>query len=345
MTRGTFLKFIYVASSNRKRLIGVNLLLIIPLVVFVYTLIQLIPYLIGYINSFTLSIQEVNPKYGKLAVVLVSEGGDENGLNDRVYVFRKEDFSGVRREILRAGGIENVSIIESTALGFSTVPLFRETMTVHDGAGQPLVTLRVQSMEEGTVEILFVRGTGRKGGNILLYTILFGSSFILMAGSLGGVSDYTQRIVFHETKNFSYFLRAIERYFIRSLAVSSFFLLVIGAIAINIYFYIFVISSDFSVFVAALNVWMFILFLFIFFWVFPLLILNGDEPVWRVMKKSLFVSFDNFNFTLDALLFLLLMGVSSCLTVSVVPGFAGMSFFMNSALKDITYRYRSDDSD
>jgi uncharacterized membrane protein YesL len=121
--------------------------------------------------------------------------------------------------------------------------------------------------------------------------------------------------------------------------VAFFFFVVTGAIAVNIYFYIFIISSDISVFIAALNFWMLVFFVFILFWVYPLLVLNRDESVWRVMKKSLFISFDNFTFTLRSLLYLLALLLVSCATAFIYPGFAGMLSFLNSTLKEISHRY------
>jgi uncharacterized membrane protein YesL len=164
----------------------------------------------------------------------------------------------------------------------------------------------------------------------------------MLTGSLGGVSDYTQRVVFHEMKSFGYLVKAIRRFFWRSLLMSVFFTVVVGAIGTNIYFYI--VGNDMSVFIAAINCWMLLFFIFILYWVYPLLILNRDESIWRVIKKSLFVSFDNFEFTIDCLVFLSLMLIFSCATLFIVPGIAGGFSFMNSALKDVSYRYSQTDT-
>jgi len=341
MTKNTFIKFIFLSHSNIKRFILINLILLVPLCVFFYTLFQLVPLAVRYIDSFNISVQEMSADYGKLAVVVISE----KNKNESVYVIKRKDFNSLRKYVFLSTSDENAEhILRERALGYSDIPFYGKSLAINDKKGDRLVTLFIQGGRENTIEILFLNEKKNiSKQRAFLYEVLLVMSFVLISGSLGGISDFTQRVVFHETKNFAYLCQAIETYFFRSLFVSVFFTIVIGAIATNIYFYIFIINNELSVFIAALNFWMLVFFIFILFWVYPLLILNRDESIWKVMKKSLFVSFDNFKFTLDSLLLLFLMIIFSCITFFTIPGFAGIFSFMNSALKEISYRYSRPD--
>jgi len=338
MTKGSFLKFLLLSQSNLKRLVLVNLLLLLPLAGLVYSLNRLVPRVIGFLDSFNVSIGWVREGYDRLAVAVVT------GEEDWVYVFQREDFTRLRRYLFYPDP-KNRSILRSEALGSGVIRLYGQPQTIPGKDGAPLITCTLEGAKENVIQVLFFkRGTVTESSHLAGYITLFAGSFLLFFGSLGGVSDYTQRVVFHEMKSFSYLFRSIKRFFWRSIQVSLFFAIVVGAIGTNIYFYIFIISGDLSVFIAALNFWMLIFFFFILFWVFPLLILNRDESVWRVMKKSLFVSLDNFEFTMDCLIFSALMFVLSCITLFTMPGIAGVFSFKNSALKDISHRYTRDDT-
>jgi uncharacterized membrane protein YesL len=338
MTKSTFLKFLILSRSNVKRYLIVNIILLIPLLGFIYGLIRVVPYGIGYLDSFNISIVDVKAPYDKLAIAVVS------GEDGRVYVFKRQDFNRARRYLFSYRG-NSISALEKIAVGYSNLPIFGESLTVRGKDGEPLMTLLVEGTKEDVIQIFFFNSEkSRDNSGLYLNGVMLFSSFIVLFGSLGGVSDFTQRVVFHETRDFGYLFRSIRRYFLRSLSASLFFTVVIGAIATNIYFYIFVISNDLSVFIAALNFWMLVFFIFILFWVYPFIILNRDESIWKVMKKSLFVSFDNFEFTLNSLLLLFLMLAFSCVTLFIFPGFAGAFSFMNSALKDISHRYTKPDT-
>ncbi len=333
MTKSTYLKFLILSRSNVKRFLIVNLILLIPLLGFIYGLVRIVPYGIGYLDSFNISVVQVHVPYDKLAIAVVS------GEDGRVYVFKRQDFNIARRYLFSYRD-DSISTLEKIAIGYSDLPNFGESLTVRGTNEEPLLTLLVEGTKENVIQILFFNSEKTlDNSRLYLYGVMLFFSFIFLFGSLGGVSDFTQRVVFHETRDFGYLFRSIRRYFWRSLSVSLFFSVVIGAIATNIYFYIFIISNDISVFIAALNFWMLVFFIFILFWVYPFIILNRDESIWKVMKKSLFVSFDNFEFTLDSLLFLFIMFIFSCATLFILPGFAGIFSFMNSALKDISYRY------
>ncbi len=347
MTKATFFKFIFLSQSNMRRFLIVNLLLLVPLGVFLYALVQLVPVAIRYVDSFNARVEQVSPDYEKLAIVILSGSATDGEQKEgRVYVLDRRDFNALRKHIFLSGNdARSAAVLEERSLGSSPIPFFTPTLTIHDKSGKSLITLGMENPEEDVLEILFINSRkGPRKVHILLNLLLLGAGFTLTFGSLGGVSDYTQRVVFHEAKELAYFFWSVKKYFIRSCAVALFIAVVIGAIVTNIYFYIFIISNDVSVFIAALNFWMLVFFIFILLWVYPLFILNRDESIWKVMKKSLFVSFDNFEFTFDALVLILLMLLLSCLTLFTVPGFTGIFSFMNSALKDISYRYSRADS-
>jgi hypothetical protein len=338
MTKGAFLKFLFLSQSNIKRFILVNLLLLLPLGSFVYSFYRLVPHAFRLLDSFNVDVMWVREGYDKLAIVIIT---DER---DRMFIFRREDFNSIRRYLFTDDARVDGNL-DRTAIGSSSIPLHDEPHTVMAGDGMPLVTMIIQGTKEDVVQVLFFTKSraGRTMGLAFYLTLCVGS-FVLLFGCLGGVSDYTQRVVFHEMKSLAYLFNSIKRYFWRSLAVSLFFVIVMGAIGANIYFYIFIVSSDLSVFIAALNFWMLVFFIFILFWVFPLLILNREESVWRVMKKSLFVSLDNFDFTMDCLIFSVIMFLFSCVTLFSVPGIAGFYSFVNSALKDVSHRYTRNDT-
>jgi len=338
MNRSAFLKFLLLSQSNIRRFIFLNLMLLIPLSGLVYSLYVLIPQGIRYLDSFNVTVEWLHEGYDKLAITIAT--GDK----DRIYLFTRKDFNRIRRHLFE-GDTQGHSALEEASLGYTKLHFFGEPHTILDKEGKPLARVHVEVVKNNVIQVFFFRrgsAIDRKG--ILFHIILFAASFLLLFGSLGGVSDYTQRVVFHEMKSFGYLLEAIRRFFWRSLLVSAFFTVVVGAIGTNIYFYMFIVNNDLSVFIAAINVWMLVFFIFILHWVYPLLILNRDESIWRVMKKSLFVSFDNFEFTLDCLSFLTLMLIFSCLTLFIVPGIAGSFSFMNSALKDVSSRYNQSDT-
>jgi hypothetical protein len=313
-------------------------MLLIPLSGLVYSLYVLVPQGIGYLDSFNISVEWLHEGYDRMTITIVT------GEKDRIYLQTRRDFNKTRRHLF-IGSEESHRMLEQASLGYANLQFFGEPHIIHDRQGNPLARVNVEVVKDDVIQVLFFRrGSVLGGRDVVLHLVLFAVSFILLFGSLGGVSDYTQRVVFHEMKSFVYLWGAIRRFFWRSLLVSFFFTVVVGAITTNIYFYMFIVNNDLSVFIAAINFWMLIFFIFILYWVYPLLILNRDESIWRVMKKSLFVSFDNFEFTLDCLSFLVLMLLFSSLTLFVIPGIAGSFSFMNSALKDVSYRYTQSDT-
>jgi uncharacterized membrane protein YesL len=337
MTRSTRVKFQILTVNNLKSFILINLMLLPLVLLFLYTLVKLVPVVINYIDTMNVSVEHVNPEYQKLAVVVISpERADRGKRGDFVYIFKRGVFNEVRRYVFLGDNAK----LEKAALGFHAIPFSNEPLVVRDKNGVEIATIRIDSVKEGAVEVLFYNAkSGLDRRSILIDTVLMILCFVALTGTLGGINDYTQRIVFHETKNFRYLFRAIRRHFFRSLSVSLFFMLVIGAIAANVYFYIFVISSDISVFIAAINFWMFLFFLLVLFWVYPLLALSREESIWKVMKKSLFVSFDNFPYTLGALGLLFLLLIGSAFTLFVFPGLSVGIGLVNTALKEVSSRY------
>jgi hypothetical protein len=362
MTRSTLLKFRLITLSNVKSLVLINLLLIVPALLFLYTLVKIVPVVLRYIDTMNVSVLRTSPEYKRLAVVVFSPSVDRASVRDNVrrgtgirwigrsavdrtsrdtsremvYIFERVIFREVRKDIFQG----NHEKLEDRSLGFSEVPLSSDSLVVRDKEGKQVMTLKIESVREGTVEVLFYRDTARISYQwVIIYSALLFFSWVAISGTLGGINDFTQRIIFHETKRLGYLFSAIKRHFARSLSVSLFFCVVMGAVAANIYFYIFIVASDISVFIAAINAWMFLFFLLVLFWVYPLLVLNSEESMWKVMKKSLFVSFDNFVYTLRSLGVLLIMIAASCLTLFVFPGISFCFGFVNTALKEISSRY------
>ncbi len=342
MDRGTFLKFLFLSHSNLKRFLVINLILLIPLGVLVYSFAFLVPVALRSLNSFSITVRDVSQDYTRLAVVLVSNGDGTHS----IYVFDRAQFNSVRRYIFQNPDEKRSrALLRRKAVGYRDVPVYMRSVSLADKSGRHLMDIFFEDSRDNAVEILFVNAQRHfRDNHVVLFAALFVVGFILFSGSLGGVCDYTQRIVFHEIRGLRYLFASFRRYFYRSLFISFFFTIVIGAIVTNIYFYIFIINSDVSVFIAAVNFWMLVFFIFILFWVYPLMILGGEETVWKVMRKSLFISFDNFQYTLDAVVFLFLMTIASGATCSLVPGAAGMFSFLNSALKEISYRYADAES-
>jgi len=334
----------------------INLLFLLPSLLFAYSLVRIVPVMLHYINTLNVSVLHAAPRYDGLAVVVMSPSigrtpgtrgagsaaafrarVNDYGTGGRecVYVFKREDFRRVRKAVFMNDG----DTLAKRALGSADVPLSNEPIVIRDQEGEAVATVRVESVKSGTVELLFYRARRKEPGRPLLYGLLLFSGWVIVSGALGGINDYTQRIVFHEPKNFGYLLYAVKRHFARSLVVSLFFSVTIGAVCANIYFYIFIVASDVSVFIAAINVWMLLFFLLVLFWVYPLLVLGGDESVWKIMKKSLFLSFDNFTFSLRGIGTLLLMVFISFFTLLIFPGISFCFGFVNTALKEVSSRY------
>jgi hypothetical protein len=348
MRKNTLLKYKFFSAGNIKRLILVNLLVFLPLLAFFYSAIKLVPLLIRYIDTLNISVLEADPSYTKLALIVVSKGQGEGFTQfDRVYVFKKSDFNSIRKFVfLSSLDKSSIDVLEEKSLAYSDIREIYNPITLTDPSGRDVVTFKIEDISDGNVEILFFNTKApRKGRPFFINLTLLIVSFFLITGSIGGISDYTQRVVFHEPKRFRYLFRAIKNNFFQSVIISCLIFIVIGAVTANIYFYIFVLSTDISVIIAAINFWMLIFFLFILLWVFPLYVLSNEDTVWRIIKKSLFLSFDNFEFTLAALFYFFVLILSSIFTLFILPGPAGTLSFLNTALKEISSRYRNPEID
>ncbi len=348
MRKNTLLKYRFFSAGNIKRLILVNLLVFLPLLTFFYSAVKLVPLLIRYIDSINISVLEADPSYAKLALIVVSKGQGE-GLTqfDRVYVFKKSDFNTIRKFVfLSSFDKSSVEVLEEKSLAYGDIRKINGPITLRSPSGRDVVTFKIEDISEGNIEILFFNTkASRKGRPFFLYLTFLIVSFFLISGSIVGISDYTQRVVFHEAKRFGYLFRSIKNNFFQSVIISCLIFVVIGAVAANIYFYIFVLSTDISVIIAAINFWMLIFFLFILLWVYPLYVLSNEDTIWRVIKKSLFLSFDNFDFTLAALFYFFVLILSSFFTLFILPGPAGALSFLNTALKEISSRYSNTEID
>jgi hypothetical protein len=342
MTKITLNKFLFVSLSNAKRLITVNFVFFVPLLLFCFTSVKLIPVIVRSIDSMNITVLHSHPDYERLAIVVISDGAPDEHPIHEAYVFERSIFNSIRRHVfLKSRSQRSLEILHEEALGYAEVGSSGQITTITNTAGKQILTMRVDQLRGNTIEIFFYRDSpSPERGNLLLYSVIFGISYLVLAGSLCGISEYTQRVVFHETKSFSYLFYSIGTYFFRSLFISLFFSVIFCAVAANIYFYIFIMSADISVFIAAVNFWMLVFFVFILLWVFPLCTMNRDESVWQVMKKSLFISFDNFEFTLDVFFMLLFMGFLSVITFFIIPGFSGLFSFLNAGMKDLSSRYR-----
>jgi hypothetical protein len=342
MTKITLNKFLFVSLSNAKRLITVNCIFLVPLLLLCFTSVKLVPVIIRYIDSMNITVVHSHPDHKRLAIVIFSDGAEGEHPTHDAYVFERTHFNSVRRHIfLKSHNQRSLEILRQEALGYAEVHLPGQITIITNAAGKQILTMRIDQLRENTIEIFFYRAPPLPERRTLIwYSVIFGISYLILAGSLCGISEYTQRVVFHETKSFSYLFYSIGMYFFRSLFISLFFTVIFSAVAANIYFYIFIMSADISVFIAAINFWMLVFFIFILLWVFPLCTMNRDESVWKVMKKSLFLSFDNFAFTLDIFFMLLLMGFFSVITFFIIPGFSGLFAFLNTGMKDLSSRYR-----
>ncbi len=347
MTKITLEKFLFVSLGNAKRLIAVNCIFLVPLLVLCFTCVKLVPVAIRYIDSMNITVLHSHPDHERLAIVVFSHGAGGEKPDHEVYVFERNLFNSIRKHIfLKAHSQRSLEILQQKALGYSEILHPGQVTTVTDDTGKQILTMRIDHLRENTIEIFFFRASPLpERGDLILYAVIFGISYLLIAGSLCGISEYTQRVVFHETRTFSYLFTAIGSNFFRSFFISMFLSVIFGAVAANIYFYIFIMSAEISVFIAAINFWMLIFFIFILLWVFPLCAMNRDESVWKVMKKSLFLSFDNFEFTLDMFLLLLLMGLFSVITLFLIPGFTGIFAFLNTGMKDLSSQYRKTDDE
>ena len=347
MPRNNYFKFLSLSLGNLRKLLTVNLLLFVPVVLLLFTLYRLLPALVHYVDTLNVSVSDVAPGQGKLALVFVW-GGDENGpwKEDTLYVFRKRDFNSLRKHIFmsRYSGL-SLRLLEERSLARGRITGFKEAIPLYSKSGDLLLTVEVKGMREGSIEFFFFgRWQPLPKRMVVLYPVLAALSFVLLGGAFGGITDYTQRVVFHEMKGFPFLLLSIRRNFLRSVAVSFFMLIVLGAVAANIYFYIFMLSTDVSVFIAALNFWMLVFFLIALLWAYPLMILNRNESLFKVVKKSLYISFDNLEYTGSTLFLLLAMGGLSLCTLSLFPGVAGGFSFLNNALKDLSARYTKPDT-
>jgi hypothetical protein len=339
MISRTLFKFLLLSMSNVKRLVLVNIAFFPLLAVFLYCFIRVLPVVVHYIDSINISVLQVYSDYGRLAIVVADSQGIDGGHD--VFVFEKRDLNRLRRYLFAEEfNSSSKQTLQKESIAYGMIKYPKQQITLQGKGGEPVITLRVETVKEKSIEILFYNSRNRVAERLLvLYVVGLIISFLLLAGSFCGINDYTQRVVFHETKSLSYLFRSVLRSFGRSMIITVFFSVIIGAIIANIYFYIFIMSTDVSVFIAAINFWMLVFFLLILLWVFPISAISRDESLWRVMKKSLFVSFDNFDFTLRALLLLIPMGIISFLTISLVPGVSGVFSFLNAALKELSSRY------
>ncbi len=341
-------KYWYFFKSNVKRLILINLISLIPIVSVVYGLVNIIPYLLDYFSSMNMAVLEIDPDYNDLVFVVMDKTATEHTGDSvaDVFIFKKSSFKKIRRFIfLSTYGSDVKNLLMKEAIGGISIPFYGESITIKNRNGKPVATVWIDKLHRGAIEVFSYRK--RREWNqkdFVYYTFFLLSGLILLGGVVGGIGEYVQRMVYHEVQKFTFLFNAIARNFFKSIVVFLFLFIITAAVAANIYFYIFIVSSEVSVFVAALNIWMLIFFLFILQWVYPLMVINSDESIWRTMKKSLFFSFDNFEFSLKILINFIAMFIASVFTAGLVPGVSGILSFLSNSLKEISVKYRIHDT-
>lgn len=347
MTRMSFIKYFYFLKNNISRLFLLNIITLIPISMLVFGLFNTLPFIIDYFNSMNMAVLDIKPSYEKAIFVVISDSDekDSNNLAD-LYMFKNENFNSIRRYLFIPPYNQNKSdIIKKKAIGTASITFFRGPVTVKSKDGKPIATVWLSKVGKGAVEVMNYRKK-REWDQItfIKYTALLLLGLILLGGMLGGLYEYIQRMIYHEVRKFIYVFIAIKRHFVKSLVVSILFFIIVSAVSANIYFYIFIFSDEVSVFVAALNLWMLVFFMFILLWIFPLMVINSNESVWKLMKKSLFLSFDNFEYTIDVLLTVLLFVVLTAISAGLIPGITGIFSFLSNSLKEISASYSKQDT-
>ncbi len=347
-----FFKFIYLFKSNFKRFLVINFIALLPVFAIFYGAINIFPYLVDYFNSLNIAVLEVLPEYDKFIIVAIDKLDSKDPPDDAgtgvayLYVFKKDVFNRIRRYVFTNPYDSSViGLLRSKAIGTAVVPFYGESVIIKDKNGKAFATIWIDRLQKGSIEIInYKKQREWSQRNFIYYTFLFLSGLIILGGLVGGIGEFVQRMVYHEVQKFSYIFAAITKNFFKSLVVFLFFFIISSAVFANIYFYIFIVSNEISVFVAAMNIWMFIFFLFILQWVLPLMVINSDESIWRTMKKSLFFSFDNFEFSMKVLVNIMFMFVISILTLSLIPGISGILAFLSNSLKEVSVKYSLQDT-
>lgn len=346
MTRMSLIKYLYFFKFNFFRLIMLNLIPLIPLGMMIFGLVNTLPSIIDYFNSMNMAVLEIDPVYQKAVFVVVTRDEDKSDSLADLYMFKSTDFNSLRKYFfIPPYDDDKITTLSKRAIGTATITFFGEPITVKDKNGASIATVWISKVGKGTIEVMTYKQRREWNQiNFAEYISLFFIGLILFGGMLGGLSEFVQRMVYHETRKFGYIFTTMRKHFIKSLVITIFLVIIIFAVVANIYFYIFLFSNDVSVFVAALNLWMLVFFMFIFLWIFPLMVINSDESIWRLMRKSLFLSFDNFEYTIDVLLIVVVMVLSTVLTVGIIPGITGIFSFLSSSLKEISARYSKMDT-
>ena len=346
MTRMTLVKYFYFFRYNFSRLVLLNLITMIPLGMMAFGLYNTLPSIIDYFNSMNMAILEVDPSYEKAVFIAIARDDSKSDNITDLYMFEPEDFNSLRRYFfIPPYNKDKAEFLGEKAIGTAVVTFFDESITVKDKEGNPIATVWLSKVGKGTIEVMNYRK--RREWNQMSfsqYTVLFLVGLILFGGMLGGISEYAQRMIYHEVRKFTYVFRAIWKHFVKSLVISIFLFIIFSIVVANIYLYIFLFSNDVSVFVAALNLWMLVFFMFILLWIFPFMVINSNESIWRLMRKSLFLSFDNFEYTVDVLLFVGVFAVLSLITAGIFPGVTGIFSFLSNSLKEISARYSKMDT-
>jgi len=379
LDRIAFLKFFELMKNNIGKFIVINLLFFVPLIIAVVGASRIIPLAVNFFDSLDVSVVEVSKDYDRLVLVIyylpagvdedkhgfffklfrktgeesrslsdsenvIEEKNPERKIKGLAYLFDRRVFNRVRKHLFMSFSGDPLSnahakLLKKVAISFKSINSFDKPVEMRDRNGNLVMRLMVEPAGEGVAQIFFYKS--RRFINIPVYfsIVLFTVGFLLLAISIGGITEFTQRLVFHENRRFSYLFEAMRRHLIHSLVISLFMTLVLTAIITNIYFYMFVMGNGTSVFVAAINVWLFFFMVLIFIWVFPISVINPEDSIVNIFKKAIYLCFDNFNTSLDMFLILILQVVVSVLTLGIVPGISGIMAFLNSGIKEVSSRY------
>lgn len=375
MDRIAFLKFFELIKNNIGKFLIINLLFFIPLVMLVAGASRIIPLGINFFDSLDVSIIDVNRNYGKLVMVVYyfpekesgrednffskifgktnkasesspvhKSAGEKNNVYGVAYLLDVRVFNKVRKHVFMSFSGDPLSnahfkLLQKVAISVKSIDSFDKPLEFYDKAGHLVMKVMLEPAAGGVAQIFFYKS--RRFLNIPLYLsiVLFAGGFLILAVSIGGITEYTQRIVFHENRKFSYLFEAIRRHILHSLIISLILLLVLAAIIANIYFYMFVMGNETSVFVAAINVWLFFFMILMFMWVFPISVINPEDSIMNIFKKAVYLCFDNFTTSLDMFLILILEIIISTLTLGLIPGISGIMAFLNSGIKEVSSRY------
>ncbi len=140
-------------------------------------------------------------------------------------------------------------------------------------------------------------------GTLILLNLLSSILMITIVGipfALGGLYGIANQIANYEQAEFRDYWLNGRKYFVKALSLVIFVIILIGLLAVNIYFYYVQIISPqtaanmriiFSLMLGVI-VWLSMLFFILMHYLFPMMIQSGDKFL-SLLKKSYFIMLDN----------------------------------------------------